>query len=172
MAGNKTPEPAQIEKENAVLALRSKSLTWRSIAEQTGYSSGSGALKAYMRAIKRQQKEPTEAALYMELERLDLLQEVYWEPAIQGNMRAGEFVLRIMDRRAKFLGLDAPTKIQAEVVNYDGGAGSIDAEVDRIARLIDTFESGSADATLIERESEGEQIFMEEAPGESGTTSA
>jgi hypothetical protein len=171
MAGNKTPEPAQIEKENAVLALRSKSLTWRSIAEQTGYSSGSGALKAYMRAIKRQQKEPTEAALYMELERLDLLQEVYWEPAIQGNMRAGEFVLRIMDRRAKFLGLDAPTKIQAEVVNYDGGAGSIDAEVDRIARLIDTFESGSADATLIERESEGEQIFMEETPGESGTTS-
>jgi hypothetical protein len=171
MAGNKTPEPAQIEKENAVLALRSKSLTWRSIAEQTGYSSGSGALKAYMRAIKRQQKEPVDAALFMELERLDLLQEVYWEPAIQGNMRAGEFVLRIMDRRAKFLGLDAPTKIQAEVVNYDGGAGSIDAEVDRIARLIDTFESGSADATLIERESEGEQIFMEETPGESGTTS-
>jgi hypothetical protein len=171
MAGNKTPEPAQIAKENAVLALRVQSLTWRSIAEQTGYSSGSGALKAYMRAIKRQQKEPTEAALYMELERLDELQEVYWEPAMQGNMRAGEFVLRIMDRRAKFLGLDAPTKIQAEVVNYDGGAGSIDAEVDRIARLIDTFESGSADATLIERESEGEQIFMEEAPGESGTTS-
>lgn len=164
MAGNKTPEPAQIEKENAVLALRSKSLTWRTIAEQTGYSSGSGALKAYMRAIKRQQKEPTEAALYMELERLDILQEVYWEPAVQGNMRAGEFVLRIMDRRAKFLGLDAPTKIQAEVVNYDGGAGSIDAEVDRIARLIDTFEPGSSDATLIERESEGQQIFMEETP--------
>jgi hypothetical protein len=171
MAGNKTPEPAQIAKENAVLALRVQSLTWRSIAEQTGYSSGSGALKAYMRAIKRQQKEPVDAALFMELERLDELQEVYWEPAMQGNMRAGEFVLRIMDRRAKFLGLDAPTKIQAEVVNYDGGAGSIDAEVDRIARLIDTFESGSADATLIERESEGEQIFMEEAPGESGTTS-
>jgi hypothetical protein len=172
MAGNKTPEPAQIAKENAVLALRVQSLTWRSIAEQTGYSSGSGALKAYMRAIKRQQKEPVDAALFMELERLDELQEVYWEPAMQGNMRAGEFVLRIMDRRAKFLGLDAPTKIQAEVVNYDGGAGSIDAEVDRIARLIDTFESGSADATLIERESEGQQIFMEEAPGENGTTSA
>jgi hypothetical protein len=117
-----------------------------------------------MRAIKRQQKEPTEAALYMELERLDELQQVYWEPAIQGNMRAGEFVLRIMDRRAKFLGLDAPTKIQAEVVNYDSGTGSIDAEVDRIARLIDTFESGSSDATLIERESAGQQIFMEEPP--------
>ena len=160
----KTPEPAQIEKENAVLALRTKSLTWRSIAEQTGYSSGSGALKAYMRAIKRHQKEPTEAALYMELERLDELQQVYWEPAVQGNMRAGEFVLRIMDRRAKFLGLDAPTKIQAEVVNYDGGAGSIDAEVDRIARLIDGLGGGSADATLIERESAGQQIFMEEPP--------
>jgi hypothetical protein len=117
-----------------------------------------------MRAIKRQQKEPAEAALYMELERLDELQQVYWEPAVQGNMRAGEFVLRIMDRRAKFLGLDAPTKIQAEVMNYDGGAGSIDAEVERIARLIDTFEPGDSDTTLIESDSEGEQIFMEEPP--------
>lgn len=160
----KTPEPAQIDKENAVLALRTQSLTWRAIAEQTGYASGAGALKAYMRAIKRQQKEPAEAALYMELERLDELQQVYWEPAVQGNMRAGEFVLRIMDRRAKFLGLDAPTKIQAEVVNYDGGAGSIDAEVDRIARLIDSFGGGDDSTTLIERESEGQQIFMEEPP--------
>jgi hypothetical protein len=160
----KTPEPDLIEKENAVLALRTQSLTWRSIAEQTGYASGAGALKAYMRAIKRQQKEPTEAALYMELERLDELQQVYWEPAVQGNMRAGEFVLRIMDRRAKFLGLDAPTKIQAEVMNYDGGAGSIDAEVDKIARLIDSYGAGDDSTTLIERESEGEQIFMEEPP--------
>jgi len=50
------------------------------------------------------------------------------------------------------------------VVNYDGGAGSIDAEVDRIARLIDGLGGGSADATLIERESAGQQIFMEEPP--------
>ena len=164
MAGHVTPEPAQIEKEMQVLELRAQSYTWRAIAQQVGYASGSGALKAYMRAIKRQQKEPVEAALYMELERLDEMQAVYWDPAIQGNMRAGEFILKIMDRRAKFLGLDAPTKIQAEVVNYDGGAGSIDAEVDRIARLIDSFESGSADATFIERESDGEQIYMEEPP--------
>jgi hypothetical protein len=162
MAGHVTPEPAQIEKENNVLALRAQSFTWRAIAEQVGYASGSGALKAYMRAVKRQQKEPVEAALYMELERLDEMQSVYWEPAIQGNMRAGEFVLKIMDRRAKFLGLDAPTKIQAEVVNYDGGAGSIDAEVDRIARIIDGLPDDSI--TITEQSHQGEQIYMEEPP--------
>ena len=162
MAGHVTPEPAQIEKEMQVLELRAQSYTWRAIAQQVGYASGSGALKAYMRAIKRQQKEPVEAALYMELERLDEMQAVYWEPAIQGNMRAGEFVLRIMDRRAKFLGLDAPTKIQAEVMNYDGGAGSIDAEVDRIARIIDGLPDDSI--TISEQSHQGEQIYMEEPP--------
>jgi len=162
MVRNVTPEPAQIEKENNVLALRAQSFTWRAIAEQVGYASGSGALKAYMRAVKRQQKEPVEAALYMELERLDEMQSVYWEPAIQGNMRAGEFILKIMDRRAKFLGLDAPTKIQAEVVNYDGGAGSIDAEVDRIARIIDGLPDDSI--TITEQSHQGEQIYMEEPP--------
>jgi hypothetical protein len=162
MAGHVTPEPAQIEKEMQVLELRAQSYTWRAIAQQVGYASGSGALKAYMRAIKRQQKEPVEAALYMELERLDEMQAVYWDPAIQGNMRAGEFILKIMDRRAKFLGLDAPTKIQAEVVNYDGGAGSIDAEVDRIARIIDGLPDDSI--TISEQSHQGEQIYMEEPP--------
>jgi hypothetical protein len=156
MARNITPEPEQIERENKVLELRSQSFTWRAIAESVGYASGAGALKAYMRAIKRQQQEPVEAALFMELSRLDELQSTYWEPAVQGNMRAGEFVLKIMDRRAKFLGLDAPTKIQAEVVSYEGGAGSLDAEVDRIARIIDST------ITLSEQQDQGEQVYMEE----------
>ena len=156
MARNITPEPEQIERENKVLELRSQSFTWRAIADAVGYASGAGALKAYMRAIKRQQQEPVEAALFMELSRLDELQSTYWEPAVQGNMRAGEFVLKIMDRRAKLLGLDAPTKIQAEVVSYEGGAGSLDAEVDRIARIIDST------ITLSEQQDQGEQVYMEE----------
>jgi hypothetical protein len=159
MVRNITPEPDQIERENKVLELRSQSYTWRAIAGEVGYASGAGALKAYMRAIKRQQQEPVEAALFMELSRLDELQSTYWEPAVQGNMRAGEFVLKIMDRRAKFLGLDAPTKIQAEVVSYEGGAGSLDAEVDRIARIIDST------ITLSEQQDQGEQVYMEEPPG-------
>jgi hypothetical protein len=160
MARNITPEPEQIERENKVLELRSQSYTWRAIADSVGYASGAGALKAYMRAIKRQQQEPVEAALFMELSRLDELQSTYWEPAVQGNMRAGEFVLRIMDRRAKFLGLDAPTKIQAEVVSYEGGAGTLDAEVDRIARIIDGVD-GNSTITLTEQQDQGEQVYME-----------
>ncbi len=166
MARNITPEPEQIERENKVLELRSQSFTWRAIADAVGYASGAGALKAYMRAIKRQQQEPVEAALFMELTRLDELQSTYWEPAVQGNMRAGEFVLRIMDRRAKFLGLDAPTKIQAEVVSYEGGAGSLDAEVDRIARIIDST------ITLSEQQDQGEQVYMEEPISPQGTITA
>jgi hypothetical protein len=170
MARNITPEPKQIERENKVLELRTQSYTWRAIATEVGYASGAGALKAYMRAIKRQQQEPAEAALFMELSRLDEMQSTYWEPAIQGNMRAGEFVLKIMDRRAKFLGLDAPTKIQAEVVNYDGGAGSLDAEVDAIARIIDGL--GEQPITLTEQQDQGESVYVEEPPSPQGATTA
>jgi hypothetical protein len=34
-----------------------------------------------------------------------------WTKALNGDVRAVDSVLRIMERRAKLLGLDAPTKI-------------------------------------------------------------
>jgi hypothetical protein len=91
------------------------------------------------------------------------LQFTYWEPAIQGNLRAADYVLKVIDRRAKILGIDAPQKIQAEVVTYDG-TGSLDAEVERIARIIDAAERETADATIIEQHSEGQPLPMEEPP--------
>jgi hypothetical protein len=79
--------------------------------------------------------------------------------------------LKVIDRRAKILGIDAPQKIQAEVVTYDG-TGSLDAEVERIARIIDAAERQATDATIIEQHSEGEPLSMEEPPSAQGTTPA
>ena len=53
------------------------------------------------------------------------------------------------------LGLDAPTKIQAEVVTYD--ASGIDADIERIAREL-------------RRMDQGVTLALEAGTGETGTT--
>jgi hypothetical protein len=57
------------------------------------------------------------------------------------------------------------------VVTYDG-TGSLDAEVERIARIIDAAERQTTDATIIEQHSEGEPLPMEEPPSAPGATPA
>ena len=171
MAG-KTPEPEQIDRELAVVNLRRTGLTWEMIAREVGYASPAGAWKAYERACARTLEEPTAEARRIELDRLDALQYTYWDPAIAGNLRAADFVLKVIDRRAKILGIDAPQKIQAEVVTYDG-TGSLDAEVERIARLIDAAERQQTAITAdTEQHSESITVLVEEQPGENGTTTA
>jgi hypothetical protein len=175
--GIKTPEPEQLDRELAVVELRREGKTWQQIAEVVNYATAMGAWKAYQRACQRTLQEPTDEARRIELDRLDALQRTYWEPAVEGNLRAADFVLRVIDRRARILGIDAPQKIQAEVVNYDG-IGSIDAEVDRIARIIEAAElaererTESNTVTVTEQQDQGITVFVEDEPSAEGTTTA
>jgi hypothetical protein len=95
------------------------------------------------------------------------LQRTYWQPAVNGNLRAADFVLRVIDKRAKLLGLDAPLKVQAEVVTYDGS--DLDREVERVARIIEASTIGDI-ATITELTDQGEPVDMEEQTGAEGTT--
>ena len=175
--GIKTPEPEQLDRELAVVELRREGKTWQQIADVVNYATAMGAWKAYQRACQRTLQEPTDEARRIELDRLDALQRTYWEPAVEGNLRAADFVLRVIDRRARILGIDAPQKIQAEVVNYDG-IGSIDAEVDRIARIIEAAEyaererSERDNPTIIEQQDQSITVLVENEPSAEGTTTA
>jgi len=73
----------------------------------------------------------------MEAARLDAAQLAVWPKAIKGDLRAIDRVLRIMERRAKLYGLDAPQK--RELTGKDGaplggggGLASLLAEVQDI----------------------------------------
>lgn len=139
MAGKKprkVPEPDLIDKELAVVELRRTGETWDRIARVVGYANAAGAYKAYKRALLRTLQQPTEEMRDLELDRLDRLQRAYWKRAVEGETRAADFILRVIDRRAKILGLDAPQKIQAQVVTYDGSS-DIDSDIERIIRLLD-----------------------------------
>jgi hypothetical protein len=132
----KSVPPEQFDKENAVLELRRSGETWERIAIAVGYANASGAQKAYARVVTRVQRESVDEIRDLELDRLDRIQRAYWKPAIVDlDKRAAEVVLKVMDRRAKLLGLEAPTKVQAEVVNYDGNY-DYNEDIERIIGLL------------------------------------
>ena len=57
----------------------------------------------------------------IELQRLDSLLFSIWPEAQKGTLKAVDMVVKIMERRAKLLGLDAPTKLmlsQEEMAGY------------------------------------------------------
>jgi hypothetical protein len=132
---NKQPDPEVIDREIKVLELRRVGLTWANIADQVGYADPTGAYAAYKRAVKRVLKEPVQEVLDQELDRLDRLQVAVWGRAMKGDDRAINTILRLMERRAKLLGLDAAQKVQAEVTTFDGHR-DIDGEIERIVEII------------------------------------
>jgi hypothetical protein len=120
MAGKNAPDPVQLDRELQIIELRRAGATWEKIASAVGYAGASGAYKAYQKAAERTIRPKLEELRDIELDRLDRMQLAVWEKAKGGEYKAIQTVLAILDRRTRILGLDAPTKIQAEVITYDG----------------------------------------------------
>jgi hypothetical protein len=103
-------------KERALkaLELRKKGMRYEQIAQQLGYSRRGNAHKAVMKEIELLAKECREEAAQvrdLELQRLDALYLVAYAEVEDGNIPAIDRCLRIMERRAKLLGLDAAEKV-------------------------------------------------------------
>jgi hypothetical protein len=133
-----TPEEkaAELEaKELKVLELRRAGLTFQRIAEEVGYATPSGAQRALERIMTRNVPQAPDEFRWQELDRLDRMQVALWPRAMKGDDRAIGTIVRLMERRARLVGIDAPQRIQAEVVNYDGNR-DIDGDIERIVNLI------------------------------------
>lgn len=129
------PSPELVDKELKVLELRRAGFTWQAIAEKTGYADHTGAYSAYKRAIKRTMQQPADELREQELDRIDRLQLAAWPNAMKGDVRSILAIARLMERRAKLIGLDKPIKIEQEVVTWDGSE-SIDRAVRDLAALL------------------------------------
>jgi hypothetical protein len=129
-----------IKREQRVIELRAQGWTWQRIANTVGYATPSAAKVAFDNAIKRVMQPAAQEVLTLELERLDRFLTYLWPAIEQGDPTAIDKGLKIMDRRAKYLGIDAPIKQQVEVTNYDGGT-EIDRELQRLIALLETGNS-------------------------------
>jgi hypothetical protein len=140
---------AEMRRRDArVYELRIQGNTFEQIASEVGYSGPSGAWQAHQRIKSEWIFESIEEARQLELMRLDELQVAVWDRAINGDLPAAHCVLKIMDRRAKLLGLDKPGKV--EVNKWDINAEDLDAEVERIVNIINERE----DQFMARREAE------------------
>ena len=150
------PSPELVDKEIKVLELRRAGLTWQRIAEETGYADHTGAYAAYKRAIKRTMQQPADELREAELDRIDRLQLALWPKAMKGDNASINTIIRLMERRARLLGLDTPIKIQQDITTWTGD-DSIDRAVRDLAALLtanDENSSGASDVGEHQGESE------------------
>ena len=100
------------------IKLRMAGATLDDIARQLDFKSAAGAYKSVMRELKataQDMGEGTEAVRQLELKRLDQMQFPLWPQVLAGDVAATTTALRIQERRASLLGLDAPKQIEARV---------------------------------------------------------
>jgi hypothetical protein len=111
-------------------------LNYRQMAEALGVSIGtiSSDVKIILGRWQREQVKDADDYVQMELVRLDRALNAIWDRVLEGDLKAIETMLKIEERRARLLDLDAPITIKAN---------DIDAAIQReLARLT----SGDADA--------------------------
>lgn len=92
------------------LALRKAGASYQSIADALGYKDASGAWRAVKASLKKTLQEPADELRTLELARLDDMLKAIASHVAAGNLTAIDRALKIQERRARLLGLDAPAK--------------------------------------------------------------
>jgi transposase-like protein len=98
------------ERRRIALELRKEGAGYQAIARQLGLHGPGSAYKIVQAALKATYREPADEVRKLELARLDRLMLALWERARAGEASATDRVLKIMERRSRYLGLDAPEK--------------------------------------------------------------
>jgi hypothetical protein len=106
---------AGMETARKALDLRRGGATYRQIAGAMGLSHG-GAEKAVKRGLKMIVAEPAEEVLKLELDRLDGMFMGLWPGIQRGDPASVSAGVRVVARRAKLLGLDAPSKVNINLI--------------------------------------------------------
>lgn len=109
------------ERELAAVGLRLQGLPYGAIAARLGTSRGT-AHALVLRSLERTAGALGESAGVLreiEVARLDELLAGLWPAAISGDVPSVGMALRVAERRARLLGLDAPTR--QELTGADGG---------------------------------------------------
>lgn len=116
------------------LDLREAGLSYEQIASEVGYKHAMAAWKAVMYGLKATITEPSAAVRQLELRRLDKL---YRE--VQAGKDPGLIAvqIKIQERRARLLGLDAPQK--QEVTGKDGGPIQVERSPKDVTEGIQAF---------------------------------
>lgn len=119
------------ELEAQALELRKAGATYQQIADRLGVALSS-TQRAVARALERMVVEPATDVRILEVARLDQLLLGLWGAAVKGDTAAVDRALRIMERRASLLGLDAPKVMKVDTeqrIRYIAAQYGLDPEL-------------------------------------------
>lgn len=142
MVASKAQQAFTADRRGKAIRMKIEGHTYTEIAEELGYSSRGAAYVDIKRALEKHVIEEglaIEAWRELELAKLDALQRAIWPAATGGDPRAIEAALKILDRRARMLGLDSAIKL--EVLTID----ALDAQIQRLESELATAAIAPAD---------------------------
>lgn len=111
---------ADHERAIKAVELRKAGVNYENIAKALGFADRHTARQCVARALETALLEPSQELITMEQMRLDSLLQAVWGSAVKGDKSSIDRALKIMERRAKLLGLDRPAKFEAEVTAVGG----------------------------------------------------
>lgn len=131
MAGknSNSKEYDRAERKRNALELRLAGASYRDIAQALGISPAT-AMQDCKEALADIPMQQADEMRTVELSRLDRLQRAVWPKAVKGDLQAVDRAIKIIDRRAKLFGLDAPQQVQITANDID-----LDAAVDKMLRV-------------------------------------
>lgn len=146
-------------RQRSVMAfeLRKVGVPYDEISARLGYKSARSAEQAVIRICKNRVAERNpEQVVAMELERLDALQLVAWRRAKNGDLAAIDRILKIMEKRAEYLGLNAQQGQSQEVTHNTAifVGGSTQDYIEQLRHLREQVQEG---AHAIEQRSDGDR---------------
>jgi len=135
-AANTKSKATRAERENIVFEMRKSGATFEKIGAALGVSAQRvhQIFERKLLEVRSKTGQTAEQLRALEMQRLDDLQSFLWDKAKKGNATAIDRILKIMERRARLEGLDAPQRIG---LGGDPGAPPIKQETRSIYEFTD-----------------------------------
>jgi hypothetical protein len=132
-----------VDRKRAV-DMRRKSISYESIAHTMSITlrEARALVAEAIAEIETETREDASEVIALELARLDEMATATYPLALEGDLKAVDAMIKIMDRRAKLLGIDSPEKIMALVASK-----SVDHHDER-ARMVNAQLAAALGVTL------------------------
>jgi hypothetical protein len=125
-------EMSDVDKQGYALAFRRAGMSYRQIADVFHYETEVPVRALLKKAIETGKSEDQSILRELELARLDRLTQAIWPAAVSGDLKAVETSIKLMDMRAKLMGLRLPVELSGP------GGGPIPIEIQNAKEQLDT----------------------------------
>jgi len=134
-------ESAALERD--VCDLRTQGLTYAEIADGLNLSGKAQAYRICQRALRRVPADTVMELRQIEGQRLDIITAILWPQVLEGNLKATQAILRVMERRARLFALDAAAGTDSQSPSDDFQDDWLSLLVERNAFFEDLVEAGT-----------------------------